>query len=173
MAFSFYPAGGFSDPSYNKTVDCPPSGSDANCQGDKYEACILHTLCGGVSCKSSSDQLKLATFLHCFEGVHSGQLSDADGCASSAGLSVKTIRGCYDDDDSKAAAWAALQSAAAPTLPGIKCFPWIEVNGVVESKSYTKGCFGTDAAKTPLLPLICDAASDPKPAACAKGVEAS
>ena len=60
--------------------------------------------------------------------MHSGQLSDADGCASSAGLSVKTIRGCYDDDDSKAAAWAALQSAAAPTLPGIKCFPWIEVN---------------------------------------------
>ena len=49
VAFSFYPAGGFSDPSYNKTVDCPPSGSDANCQGDKYEACILHTLCGGQS----------------------------------------------------------------------------------------------------------------------------
>ena len=164
MAFSFYPAGGFSDPSYNKTVDCPPSGSDPNCQGDKYEACILHTLCGGVSCKSSADQLKLATFLHCFEGVHSGQLSDADGCASSAGLSVKTIRGCYDDDDSKAAAWAALQAAAAPTLPGIKCFPWIEVNGV-ESSPTPKAALGPTPRRRQ-LPLICDAASDPKPAAC-------
>ena len=81
------------------------------------------------------------------------------------GLSVKTIRGCYDDDDSKAAAWAALQAAAAPTCRGSSAFvDRGERRRRVES--YTKGCFGTDAAKTPLLPLICDAASDSKPAAC-------
>jgi len=54
----------------------------------------------------------------------------------------------------------------APALPELKCFPWIEVAGVVESKDFTHGCFGRDAATTPLLPLICAAAGEHAPAAC-------
>ena len=163
-ALHFYPAGGFSNPGYNKTVECPSSGLDADCNGDKYEACILSEYCGGVSC-SPKPQLMLASFLDCFEGQNGAVMSAADGCAESAGLSLKRVRSCFDSASSKAAAWAMVQRAAAVELQSIKCFPWIEVDGTVESKSYSEGCFGTDAATTPLLPLLCKAAATP-PAAC-------
>ena len=54
-------------------------------------------------------------------------------------------------------------------LPKLKCFPWIEVDGVVESKDFNHGCFGRNAATTPLLPLLCAAAGKTPPAACSGG----
>lgn len=168
MALSFFPVGGFSNPGINKTVECPPSGTDADCQGDKYEACILDTACGGVSCPAK-EQFQLATFLDCFEGQHSSQMVMADSCAADAGLNITLIRDCFDDAGAKEAAWLALQITAAAALPSVKCFPWIEVEGKVESLDYTHGCFGKDAGTTPLLPLICAAAAAgaaPVPEAC-------
>lgn len=166
---SFYPAGGFSNPDYNKTVQCPDFGADADCAGDKYEACILSSFCKGVSC-APVEQLKLAAFLQCFEGEHESAMDSADGCLKAAGLSVAPVRACFADDAKKAAAWKTVQSAASAALPSIKCFPWIEVEGAVESKDYTHGCFGVDAAKTPLLLLLCAGAKQagvPLPSACA------
>jgi len=166
---SFYPAGGFSNPGYNKTVECPPGGTDADCDGDKYEACVLSEYCNGVSC-APDVQLKLANFLQCFESEHASVMSAADGCLAAAGFSVSIVRKCFDGAG-KAAAWKMVQSAAAPHLPSIKCFPWIEVAGTVESKDYQHGCFGVNAAKTPLLPLICKAAIQggvTPPDACAR-----
>ena len=99
----FYPAGGFSNPGYNKTVECPTAGVDANCDGDKIEACILKEYCDGVSCKPA-EQLKLATFLDCFENEHGSAMSAADGCLKSSGFSVSRVRACYDGA-AKEVAW--------------------------------------------------------------------
>lgn len=165
----FFPAGGFSNPGYNKTVECPGSGIDADCAGDKYEACILQEYCSGVACEPPA-QLKLASFLDCFEGRSGSKMSAADGCAKGAGLSVERVRKCYDSAEAKAAAWQVVQKAASVELSGITCFPWIEVAGSVVSDPAKKGCFGEDAATTPLLPLLCKGAKEEgisPPAACA------
>ena len=146
-------------------MECPTSGEDADCDGDKIEACILKEYCDGVACKPE-EQLKLATFLDCFENQHGSAMSAANSCLKSSGFSVSRVRACFDGS-AKEVAWAMVQDAAAPKLQSIKCFPWIEVAGVVESKDFTHGCFGTDAATTPLLPLLCKAAKQGgvKPAA--------
>jgi len=146
-------------------VECPAAGADADCAGDKYEACILSTQCGGVTCESKQ-QLQLSSFLHCFEYEHTSSMEYADSCASAAGFALSEIKACVDSPAAKAKAWADLQATVAAELPTIKCFPWIEVDGSVESKDYSHGCFGVDAATTPLLPLICDAAGSHAPAAC-------
>jgi len=165
---SFFPAGGFSNPGYNKTVECPSSGADADCKGDKYEACLLSEYCGGVTCDADV-QLKLAKFLACFEGEHDSAMSAADSCLTASGLSTSKVHKCLDSATSKGKAWSMVQAAASTDLPNIKCFPWIEVAGVVESKDFTHGCFGVDAGTTPLLPLLCKAAKAggiTPPAAC-------
>jgi len=170
VELGFYPVGGFSNPKINKTVTCPPVGADKDCQGDKYESCLLHTFCGGVSCKPK-EQLQLAHFLDCFEGEHQSAIDKADGCATAAGFDTSKVSGCLGDETAKEAAFAAVQTAAGDMSRFI-CFPWIEVDGQVESKDPQGGCFGPDAGTYPLLPIICaaaKAAGAPTPKACDPG----
>lgn len=164
MELRFFPVGGFS----GTPTDCPQSGSDKGCQGDKYEACLLHTACGGISCPAA-EQLKLASFLECFEGQNASAMDAAEPCAAKAGFDVSAVRACDRSPVQAAAAFAAVQAAASKGKKGMKCFPWIVIDGTVESKDPTEGCFGKDPSTAPLLPLLChaiEASGTAPPAGC-------
>ena len=129
---------------------------------------MLKQYCNGVACPTAV-QLKLASFLYCFEGQHESAMSAADSCAESAGLSAAKVRACANDANAAAAAFATVQSAAAAEIGAVECFPWIEIEGKVQDLDTDHGCFGSDAATTPLLPLICKTAATlgiKAPAAC-------
>ena len=158
MDLHFFPVGYFP-----KERRCPGFGEDAGCQGDKYEACVLQTFCGGPNC-SSSDQIKLANFLACYEGGSSPASfpGTADKCAALAGFDVDAIKAC---DGS--AAFEMVQEAAAAGMANAKCFPWIVIDGVVQSKDPSEGCFGKDAGTADLLGLLCAAMQGSgRPAGC-------
>ena len=139
-------------------------GDDKDCQGDKYEACILQTFCGGGNC-SASDQLKLANFLACYEGT----ALTADKCAAAAGFDVEAIKAC-----DQRTAFGMVQAAAAAGMANAQCFPWIVINGNVESKDPSGGCFGEDAGTADLLGLLCAAMdSGTRPAGCSRFAQIS
>mmetsp|Transcript_43861 Transcript_43861/g.99151 ORF Transcript_43861/g.99151 Transcript_43861/m.99151 type:complete len:189 (-) Transcript_43861:466-1032(-) len=176
-AFSYIPSGGFSNPTINKTVSCAKYGGfyDSECQGDKYEACLISSNCGAVqSCSvNPAKQLGLARFLECFEHEHEGNLEFADECVTKSGLGVAKVRSCYNDAVKREAAWSALQASVATQLPTLLCFPWITVGGQAVSKGGVPGCFGPDPQNKPLLPYICEAAKQmglDQPAACTQPV---
>lgn len=172
ISFTFYPVGGFTNPGINKSVSCPSSDNvnfdlpDKNCEGDKFEACLMNvTGCTDYTC-SGAQQLGLSTFLDCFEGLDGSSMSDADNCAQAAGFSAEKIHGCYDDSKYKNSVWDALQSHTKTERPTLTCFPWVEVDGAV----LTDNCFGPHARTYPLLDAICNhakAAGIPEPVACA------
>jgi len=148
--------------------DCPDSGRDADCEGDKYQACVLDTQCNGVSC-STSQQLQLAQFLHCFEAENDVDMDAADGCASAAGFDAAAVRGCFNDEGALEEAYGAVLRAAGRELDAMQCFPWVTLDGEVLSTQVAAACLGEDASVYPLLDDICRAAGDkglPMPAAC-------
>ena len=149
----FYPVGGFPK---SGTVDCPSSGNDADCSGDKYEACLLHVACGGLVCDAAK-QLKLAQFLACFEGDYDSAPAQAATCATKVGFDAAAIKSCAADPLASAAAFDAVQAAGHAGMQAAKCFPWIVIDGVVMSKDPEQGCFGVDAGTAPLLAMVCDA----------------
>jgi len=177
-AFNYIPAGGFTNPTINKTVSCAKYGGvyDSDCQGDKYEACVMASECGAVhTCSGDpAKQLGLARFLECFEHEHDANMAFADACATRGGFDVAKVRSCFDETETKEATWRALQSSVAAELPGLLCFPWVSVGGVVVSKGGVPGCFGPDPLTKPLLPYICEsaAASGTAIAACSDLVTA-
>ena len=115
---SFFPVGGFSKS--GKTVTCPTSGHDADCSGDKYEACLLKIVCGGVVCEAA-DQLRLAQFLQCFEGEFDSAPAQAATCATKAGFDANLIKSCTSDPDASAAAFDAVQTAAHAGMQSAVC----------------------------------------------------
>lgn len=171
VQFTFYPVGGFTNPGINKSVGCPKKSNsdfdlpDADCEGDKYEACLQNvSSCDDDTC-TASKQFDLSQFLYCFEGEHGSAMSAADSCASAAGFDVGQIRGCYDDPAYKAAVWKSLQDRTSAVRPTLTCFPWVEVDGQV----LTKNCFGSTPGTWPLLQALCDRAEGAgvqPPAAC-------
>jgi len=171
VSLSFYPVGSFIDPETNETA-CLPIGTDKDCITDKYETCLQQSLCpGGVGSCPPQEQMKLVRFLGCFEADHHSDMSFADQCAVASNISASAVHECFDDAVQQGAAWDALQQAARQDLLSATCFPWIMVGGEVVSTDPDHGCFGNDAATTPLLPLLCAAAPAagvaPLPAACA------
>lgn len=158
VELSFYPLGG----------NCPESGRDAECEGDKYQACVLDTQCSGVSC-DASQQLGLAQFLYCFEVEHNLAMDAADDCSSAAGFDVSAVRGCFDDDSATAAALTEVNKGAREALETMQCYPWVMLDGEVLSTQPDAACLGQDASTYPLLDDICRAADEREvtaPAAC-------
>lgn len=163
--------GGFTNPGINKSVNCPSSGRadfdlpDTNCQGDKYEACLMNvSACADYTCPPPQ-QLGLSKFLDCFEGVDGSSMSDADTCAQTAGFNTDKIHECYSNAEYKSSVWDMLQDRTKSKRPTLTCFPWVEVDGVV----LTDDCFGPNARTYPLLDALCKkskAAGIPEPAAC-------
>jgi len=170
VELSFYPLGGFSNPTYNKTVSCASSGVDANCTGDIYESCLLKQFCGSVACPAGP-QLKLSKFLDCFEGVHASNMSYADSCAQQSGFDLDAQHACFHDESKANAAWQMVLDAASAVTPTIQCFPWVSLDGTVISVDPTGGCLGEDAGTYPLLQTLCAAAENSTtvatPAVCA------
>lgn len=170
VQFTFYPVGGFTNPGINKTVNCPKTGRndlpDANCEGDKYEACVMNVAgCVDNTCPPKQ-QLGLSKFLDCFEGQDGSQMSKADSCAKAAGFDVKEVHACYDNAARKAAVWKSLQDRTSDKRGTLSCFPWVEIDG----KVLTNNCFGPIARTWPLLKAICQhckSAGIKQPAACA------
>lgn len=170
VQFTFYPVGGFTNPGINKSVTCPTTSGndlpDVDCEGDKYEACLMNvSSCVDETCPPKT-QLGLSQFLDCFEGQDGSKPSAADACAQQAGFSVPQIHSCYDNAATKAAVWKSLQSRTSAKRPTLTCFPWVEVDG----KVLTDNCFGPIAKTWPLLKALCDqskAAGIQPPAACA------
>lgn len=147
VEMSFYPVGG----------QCPESGTDADCEGDKYQACVLDTQCGGASCHAPQ-QLGFAQFLHCFEVEHDLAMDAADDCASAAGFDVSAVRGCVDDESANAAAFASVIDGAGEVLETLNCYPWVTLDGEVLSDQPEAACLGQDSSTYPLLDDICRAA---------------
>jgi len=170
VQLNFFPVGHFLSGTNGTAANaqsCPTAGNDKDCVGDKYESCLLSEMCGGVACNSTS-QMRLASFLECFEGKNDAAPTATLPCASAAGFDVAAVAACASDESRANAAFAAVQTAAKKGLSGASCFPWIVVDGEVESKDPSAGCFGKDAATAPLLPILCKAAPSPKPAGCAQ-----
>lgn len=156
VQFTFYPVGGFTNPGINKSVNCPTTDSndlpDVDCQGDKYEACLMNvSSCSDNTCPPAK-QLGLSQFLDCFEGLNGSKMSTADGCATAAGFNVEHIHSCYNTAVEKTAVWNALQARTSAKRPTLDCFPWVEVDG----KVLTKDCFGPIAKTWPLLEALCN-----------------
>ena len=169
VTLTFLPVGGFPRNGTRECEHLPPGTPDSKCSGDRYEACILEVECGGLSCPPTQ-QLKLARFLNCFEGERNANISAADMCASASGFSPHRIHTCTDAETAAKAAFAKVLAAAASGMATAKCFPWIVVDGVAQSDDPTEGCFGKDAGRTPLLPILCASArahGSPLPVACA------
>merc|ERR1712014_380162 len=101
---------------------------DKDCQGDKYEACLMHVSgCADYTC-APDKQLALSQFLACFEGSDGSSMSDADSCATAASFNVTQIHSCYNDASVKSSVWQALQDATSIKRPTLTCFPWVEVD---------------------------------------------
>lgn len=150
MALSFYPVGHF------PTRNCPTGGSDADCVGDKYEACLLETACGGVSCEAAEQQ-RLASFLNCFEYEHGSDMSFSASCAAAAGFDIKAISECVSSPVRSGRAFDAVAAAAKAGMANASCFPWIVIDGEVASTDPEGGCFGEDPLNAPLLQMLCKA----------------
>jgi hypothetical protein len=169
VQFSFYPVGGFTNTGINKSVQCPTTSGndlpDVDCEGDKYEACLMNvSSCVDSTCPQET-QLGLSQFLDCFEGEHGSQMSSADTCAKAAGFDVGSIHTCYNNAAVKAAVWKSLQARTSAKRPTLTCFPWVEVNGQV----LTDNCFGPIAKTWPLLKALCEHSKSvgiTPPAAC-------
>ena len=155
----FYPVGHFLSPDNSKATACPPSGNDKDCVGDKFESCLLQAACGGLVCQPT-EQLRLAKFLHCFEGESASSPASAQPCTIKAGFdeaTLATAASCASNATRADQAFASVQLAARSGMKDAKCFPWIVIDGVIKSKDPAGGCFGQDAGTTPLLPPLCDA----------------
>lgn len=170
VSFSFFPVGGFTNPGIGKNVSCPTDQGnfdlpDKDCEGDKYEACVMNvSSCADYTCPPDK-QLGMSQFLDCFEGQDGSSMSDADSCAHSAGFDVTQIHRCYDDAELRSAVWTTLQDQTRQKRPTLTCFPWVEVDGAV----LTDDCFGPDARTWPLLEALCNRskkAGVQPPAAC-------
>ena len=170
MAFTFYPIGEFPASAWpNGTLICPSSGVDADCQGDKYEACLLQVECGGLSCEDPGKQLALADFIDCFEGKNGSRIESAAGCADAAGLDADAVAACVSDPTASQAAFDAVQTLSADGMKSAACLPWIVIDGAVASLDPAHGCYGKDAGTAPLLDDLCAAASAqglPLPESC-------
>jgi len=169
VRFTFYPVGGFTNKGLNKTVNCPTTDGgdlpDIDCEGDKYEACLMNvSSCVDDTCPAAK-QLGLSKFLDCFEGQDGSQMSKADSCAQAAGFNTNQVHACYDNAASKAAVWRSLQARTSAKRSTLTCFPWVEVDG----KVLTDNCFGPVAKTWPLLKALCEhckSAGIKQPAAC-------
>lgn len=171
VELSFFPVGHFLTNSTHgaNAAACPNFGEDKHCQGDKFEACILQEVCGGVHCEAD-DQVKLADFLACFEGGNRSKMASAHPCAAKAGIrKLDTVMACASNSSRSDSAFAAVREAAKPGMANAKCFPWVVIDGTVASTDPREGCFGKDAGTAPLLPMLCDAigkGGQPAPAGC-------
>lgn len=140
--------------------NCPDSGRDANCTGDRYLACVLDTECNGASC-GTPQQLEFARFLHCLEAENQVDMDAADDCAHAAGFDVSAVRRCFDNHGAREAAIAAAMLRISPAvIEEMRCFPWVVLDGEALSDQPEEGCLGGDAGSYPLIDDVCRAASE-------------
>lgn len=125
--------------------------------GDRYEACVMKVHCsfGGV-CQPLV-QMNFIRFLACFEGTHKSSMSFAGSCLTASGLGTENVDACYNDPAAREAAHTVLVEDSQLSASNLGCYPWILLENAVLSHDPKHGCFGENAATTPLLPPLCEA----------------
>lgn len=146
-----------------------PKSSSGNltkyCLESRYQSCAVKIHCPfaeeGTACEPA-DQLKLANFFACAEGVpyttkHKTSFDDVIPCATTHGLDVDKIGACFDVsnvgyDSDPVKVIDLIGNITTKASPKVQYFPDIRVGGKMINVT--------------LLEAICAAVPAPKPAAC-------
>lgn len=132
---------------------------------DRLEACLVAYNCLGGNC-TSTVQNSVVQFLKCFEGENGRGKSEttARTCAGTVGIDFDPVHKCFG---SKVASDAAMASVLkiSQASKGMKCLPWVLINGKVFSDPASEDCVPANYSKE-LLKSICAAYTGSKPAGC-------
>lgn len=141
--------------------------ADLDCNATRFDSCLVRERCWPLAERGcdSAEQLRIASFLACFEGPHANvegvvAPSRRGPCLREAGIDPAPVAACAADAARAGAAQAALNASKATMMAGISpnpgYFPHIFVDGEHQG----------NFSWVHLLQTVCSRLPSPAPAAC-------
>jgi len=117
---------------------CEVDGEDLDCEGTKFDTCLVSTYCWYGNC-SRSTQRQISKFLKCFEGPYANtelvpDISRRQPCMHEAGLDFEKVQNCATTPSQVNQLMGTLNASKSSMMaslgPNPGYFPHIFVNGV-------------------------------------------